>query len=535
MRKTINLFTFCLLLLAFGSCSMEDLGNYNYLPEEAVLPVSVDSLIIPQESQPLLRFGKLYCDPAFGRFDSTQQYSYRWYVIENVTGRIPKRIELHSTDKNLRIEIDSLEAGSYHLYLEVRVKSTPPHDIFAKASLHIVVSDTQFNNGWYVLKDDGEQTNIDYFERSYYSQTHPSLAQSENIIRFASIPGRAVSLAYLYRYYYMNEDNVATKGQGWVIQTDQTIVGLSNTLAKYYKATFDDNFYDAPAQVRPQGVYIVPTAGDAANGIWLMNANRLYSIYGMSLNIGKFSPKNLLNGGAVDIFPEILYSDAHAFVYEANTGTFYYAPPLEGTLIQLDVSDLNYDYIPNIELIRQKQVQPVRILSTLTSANYTATAYGLALLKHKQQDKYYLAKVESRQSGSPFAFIKDLDATADILNPEITVMAATHLANVIYYAKNGNELWIYTDSDGPVADRQKKEIVYPAGETITYIRPIQRPAAGGNLSWVCILTHTADGNYNFYVYNTLGATPELDSENPAQPVLSGTGYARMVFPHFPDR
>jgi hypothetical protein len=90
---------------------------------------------------------------------------------------------------------------------------------------------------------------------------------------------------------------------------------------------------------------------------------------------------------------------------------------------------------------------------------------------------------------------------------------------------------VYTDNDEPIASRQKQLVSYPSGENITCIQHIvTNQFSTRPVSWVCVLTNTAAGGYNFYVYDTLGASADLVF--PENTKLSGTGHARAFFPRF---
>ncbi|MDR2805206.1 MAG: hypothetical protein LBB85_06110 [Dysgonamonadaceae bacterium] len=515
-----------LFALGFLSCNMEDLGNYDYQSPEEILPVEIEDLNIPS---PIQFRETWHYEPVFKRLENEERYSFRWYVIYTKPGVASMRIDLCNT-KILHLDSNPLDAGSYDLYFEVK---DTLWDIFVKKYTRITVSNSILNEGWYILKDDGENTDIDYFVRKSYAEINPAHTRYENVIQRygfgAPLPGKALSFAFISRYA-CNENVVngegesvveTYKGPGWLVQTDQTIVSTTNTFSRYLYSDFADNFYDPPAVIEPQGLFIDPT-DYGTDVVWMLNKNMIYSIYLLGSHIGKFS--QLMTDHPLDFYPEVIWSKNHLLAYEQRSGVFCFVNYI-GSFTPLTLASST---VPNIALIANAEVAPVRMLDTYPSG-ITYTTYGLVLLKHKTlENKYYLAKVVSQGNNNPFTFIKELPAAADILRPDVKVMAATNIVNAIYYAKNENELWIYTDNDEAIETRQQLALTYPKGEKIVYIRPIIRTY--DSLSWVCVLTNTAEGGYNLYVYDTVGATADLLL--PEKVKLSGTGNAKMFFPRF---
>jgi hypothetical protein len=522
--KKKNFFGLMAVILIFSACNMADLGNYDYKSPDEVLPVEIADLTI---SGTLQTFAEWSCEPEFIRLDDEQRYTYRWYVI--TTSGVNKLTELAQT-KNLYLAHNPLAEGSYRLYYEVKDAA---NDIFVRKDVLISVSSTVLDRGWYVLKDDGTSTDMDYYVRTSYAETNPAMTQYENILANSgvgtAIQGKAVSLAF-FPAYKCNETTIEENGDekislfsgsAWVIQTEQKMVSLPKALSRFLYSDFADHFYESPTVVNPQGVFGI-TVMDPY-GMWILNDGHLYSICTIANNIGKFSPKTI-TGVKEQLFPEIVWSDRYVFTYDQTTNRFYYASVLAGNLVAVD----DTLYAPNDENIFVRDLAPVKLFHTTVSP-YSTSLHGLALLKHKTQaNTFYIAKIESSASGNPFTFIKPFPADADLLNPDVKVAAATAIANAVYYVKNDNELWIYTDSDEPIATRQRLELTYPAEETIVNIQPIQQSTR--TISWVCVTTNTADGHYRVYIYNTQGATAEL--QTPEAFLMSGNGYAKMVYPRF---
>jgi hypothetical protein len=244
------------------------------------------------------------------------------------------------------------------------------------------------------------------------------------------------------------------------------------------------------------------------------------------MNIGKFVDRSL--SASTNLYPEIIWTDEVAFVYDRTTAGYYYVDNLSGSLSNFDY---NLSTVENIDLIVNKSVEPVRMITAIP--NDFRIAHGIALLKHKTlANTYYFSKISALSNNQvPFVYIKPLPAEVDILQPDITVMTPHSELNAVYYAKNKNELWVYTDSDLPVDQRQGRIFSYPADEIIADIKTLILKDL--NLSWVYVLTNTTGGNYNLYVYNTQGANTAL--QFPEHIKLSGTGIAKAFYERFTSK
>jgi hypothetical protein len=325
----------------------------------------------------------------------------------------------------------------------------------------------------------------------------------------------------------LDENGVASnyKGNAWILQTGKDMVAVTGDLSHPLKPVFADNFYDTPEAINPQGVFIHPSNMANEGAAWLLNNNKLYSVYKMVLNVGKFADRSLSK--STNLHPEIIWTDEIVFAYDKTTGDFYYVAPYSGSLNKFNLSA---SITEHIDLIRNKEVEPVRLLSDIPTLTNFRTASGIALLKHKTlANTYYIAKINCTVNPEdPFRYIKPLPAETDLLNPEITVMASSPVVTAaVYYAKNGNELWVYTDNDLPISQRQSRILSYSAGEHIASIKAIA-PTAG--ISWVCVLTNTDNGTYNLYIYDTQGANTAL--QTPERLKISGKGNARIFSERF---
>lgn len=517
-----------LVLLTAAGCNMEDLGNYDYTPAGELLPVEIakfDGLPVPRP------MGAVHYEPTFLKMDDEGRYEYKWYVIRTQEGMASVRTDLCET-RNLDVEALPVPSGEYTLYFEVRDAA---HDIFAKQSGPFSVTDSDLLNGFYILKDVGGNTDMDYFK--YDKATDPLPSRMESYTDLIStglgqpLAGSPRSMMWYGRgYFYLGEDDegrLQTEAvpNTWMVMSDKHILALRNDFMEVYQQ--DGDFFPGPVTINPQTFCNVTST--TSRSPWMINDNNIYGIAGYMYHVGKWM--SATKAGGLDFFPQFITGEDFAFGYDNNSGTFYMVSSYDGEL--LSVHDLIWEdwATDNIELILDMEVEP---MAMLTGGGETPEwdGHGLMLMKHKTDaGKFYLSKIWSNGAWEdPFVWIRPIDAAADIVQTPAPVMVSSYVGQVVYYGK-GSELWMYRDTGAPatLAQRQTRVATLGNGETVVYIMPVmfydkRGTTPGENFNWVCVLTTTPGGGYKLYAFENDGPNPELKT-TPGL-LLEGTGNAK---------
>lgn len=497
MKNIISGIGGVLVLAGMYSC-IDDQGSSPFMSKDEMMPVKITELA----DTTVEIMSTLKITPEINGLEQGREYSYLWYASPSVTaGAAPQRDTL-SLARDLAFAV-SYESGTYNLVFEVRdVK----RNIYTQEQILMTVA-SNFNHGWYVLKDEADKTDIDF--------VLPDGTVQSNIIQalgMSPLDGKAKALAYQSgRYYHQvtNPDGTVT-----TLVNKKAIHVLSEKDMCTFNADnmglfkdFEESFYDVPETKRPQNIAIAGGGTD----VYLINAGKMHANANMYGNVGKYPYAKV---GIYELADDIVdnSNSLEAFMWDKTDRTFYSTSSRGSTLNKLaDQSD------PENPLQISPSGMPVELVRFLKRYNgFTSiTAYGV--MKHPDKAEYYLA--DMKLSGYPFVAFDTLPA--DCKMPEADVMAAHGVSSCIYFAKGGS-LNVYKNIKS--ADRET-EIKTFRGETVSFIGNIRSTNKNNKFNNLVVLTNAAAG-WKLYRFELVGETPEIIPE-PIH-VYFGKGTARQV-------
>lgn len=488
----------CIFLL--GAC-IDDKGNYTYTDEQTILPIQISGL---DDDMTVLQNSELNLSPTVTN-DDKGEYTYSWVISEARTaGALPKKYEIGNT-KNLSYKV-ILDPGEWLLNFSVHDEK---RDLFRRKEIRVNITGVPIGSGYYILKDQDGETDFDFVNidgEKYENLLLPTGQRPK---------GKALNMAHQEeRYYHIiyDEDGNATtlaNQSVFYITTDQDIRTYNAMTLKHFKS-FDDQFYTAPKTVRPGYAYNV-SGGDS----FLMNDGKIYSIYGMSSNIGKFSAAKvclnaLYNNFMPGFFSNVVVFDetAHSF-YTADTGYEALMTMKETTLENgqvLSLSNMPYS------------------IKSMNSNTFYIFGYSYVVMVNDNDGKAILLRHGTYEDD--FVSCKTIPDNSKLL--ESDVIAPSFTADFLYFAVN-DQVYAYQNSED-LEVKEKLILEYP-GETVAFMRHVCNyqlwgDADDNDANDLCVLTSTANG-WKLYVYRLIGeSTPEINPQPIA--VYEGEGNARYL-------
>ncbi|KAA6350963.1 hypothetical protein EZS27_001660 [termite gut metagenome] len=495
MKVKHLLIAYTLLGLFASSCD-KDLGNYEYNDPKITLPVAVSGI---KDTIEVKKGLNLVIDPIVTIAGDESNYAYSWHVTPTQTaGALPEKTVL-GDQKKLDLPV-ALAAGDYFLSFTV---TDTTRDIYLRKQILLNVKATDVSTGWYILKDIDNETDFDYVnnEGVLYPNVLLTLANPAN----SRLKGTAVKIAYQAgRYYHQIVDadgkvtTLANQTVLYVLSSEGIKVFNSKDLSLF--KTDGEVFY-FPKASQPQN--IIATIW---NDVFFLENNKIYSIYGMSQNIGKFGSAKQ---GTYTLHKDLAESSGNPVLgFDMNSHTFYLIDGAAAVLTPFQEKD--------------DKISTTNMNGTVLNILNGVSGTGFAVMKHLTNEEYYLASISFDGTNAyPFTAFDDIPSGSKF--PNAPVKAAPYTGNFVYFAE-GSKLSVYKNaSELTPAEREPLLKEFPAGETISYIAHLYR---NNSYNHLVVLTNSASG-WKMYCLNVIGlGNPEIDT-TPAK-LFQGTGNARYV-------
>lgn len=420
------------------------------------------------------------------------QFDFYWTVFSNNytvgTGIVPKGDTITRT-KNLNYEV-LLNPGSYTLVFNIRNKQT--------RVTQMVTSDLSISTltmtGWYLLKDDGQKTDFDFFYTGGKIENWMA-----NFNNGKSLSGKAVKSIFAGSF------KIGIKS------TDlfSVLVVLSDQDAAIYRVdngkqvmNFDNMFFTKPDVRRPQNV-LQPMAD---NFIQLINDGKIYVMSkGTFFANPPVSSYKIGPTGAVGSMNIIFDENSKSLIY-LDGGNFVTLPSVGNSLKNMDATAIwmaGYPALRGAALTLFRQSSGDGLLVKLN------TVYG--------------ALTGSTFPGTPvlIADSKAVPKTHGLMSAP--AIGGNYDSDYIYYA-NGNKVYM-TD----LASLQENlQVTLPENETVTCIQHIKfpQPVSGAvvKTDYLAIASY-ANGHYKVWL-QTLSSTGGIQAIG--QPKFEGQGKISCV-------
>lgn len=488
----------------YASC-IDDKGNYNYESRTGLEGVEISGF----NDTIAFRHKILELKPQVKNLEDESRYSYFWYAYrEPIGGGIIPQRDTIGTTKILSTEI-KLAGGAYYLYFQIKDME---RGVYVYKKIKFTVLETPIENGWYVLKDIDNETDFDYVSLNG--------EEYRDVLRNISGPngnnqlaGKGVKIHYQPQSYY--HQIIRDDGTAELMGNQMALHILSTEDMKTFNAknlnlfkNYEDEFYGLPEKRSPQALVGASYSGD----LYLINGGKLYSIYGMSQNFGKFSGAKVATTSQYDLFPSVLGGWGDCWVFDNLSHSFW----------RCASSAVNFTYLP----AEEEKVSPInmnaRMLNLMQLQDLMFTPEGYAVMQSQTDDEeYYLALCTP---GNPYIFSSFDTIPAGARMPKAEVKAAPNTGTYIYYAYD-NKLYAYKNLKG--LDLGQKEVLVkelPAEEKISFIKSVDNPDSGK--ASVAILTNRATG-WKMYLFELVGTgNPEIKPDPVKE--FEGIGNARYL-------
>lgn len=500
--KILNILMISSLILLLSSC-YKDQSNYNLTEGEIIsvseidtaynVVVSMDSLIIRPEVS--------------SNMDA--DFEYFWGLYEkNISAGAAEPFDTISKSKDLEVMI-AKDAKEWVLVFSAKNKRTG-YSVFKTSALHVT---TEFSRGWYVLKDDGVNADVDL----HTSKTSiiPS-SFSENLysqLNGRKLSGKGVNINFHHQF------RGGARDAGGSLELNRAFYFISEKDIAIVKVNdFKDlrNFATAFI-VPPRGVSLAG-AFNTRNGSVIVSNSKIHEMDVAAWSPSYFGLDALEDkGNDYEASPYILTTTvSEPYFFDNKTSRFKYFDTRNSDVI-IDGNFAN-------ETANMKALyMGVRTLRN-PSAGALRQSVGVFQDKTNPSVKKILTfNTNNAQSPiySPPSRVNSsaISATSKLYNATLyTVNYANE--ELLYFVVNGNELW----SCNLNGSAEKLQYTAPVGETITYIRHKEYIAETSfSFNYVMVGTESS-GRYKLHMFNksagNLAASPEF--------TLQGKGTVRDV-------
>ncbi len=265
----ILLFSMCMLFVA-ASC-YKDQGNYAYSELENISIENIEESYTLYYMKDRLKIKPVVSSNMQGA-DMTYSWTYNSYKDTIATGAELDTLVTWLPGKNHRITFRAM--NKHTGYTKTR-----------NLMLHV---NTPFLNAWHVLKDDGENSELDMYDYLEHTKT-------ENIITLVNgegqkVKGKGTKLVFIPDHDVFNEETNRFEGVKTIfVMTNQDVVGV-NTSQFNVVRDYENMFIEAPEEA-PAPNFI----GVSVYSHIFVNAGQVYTSSAQSVSNGQFGMKKLMN------------------------------------------------------------------------------------------------------------------------------------------------------------------------------------------------------------------------------------------------
>ena len=491
------------LLHTFVSC-YEDKGNYDYidLPQAEVKGIA--------EAYVTNLLDMLEIDPQISTTAADQEYDCMWMCYNKKDFR--KKIDTLSTDRVLRYKV-TLPLSTYQLVFAYKNKKTAVTK-YVNASLTV---QSAYSRGWYVLKESGGNTDLDFFTGDIHKTD--LLKQSLG----SSLQGQPRYLGFVPYAYLDKEANKLVKdNQSFVIMSekDMRIIRIADMKEM---ARFEDLFFENAPACKPQFWYV----GSEENGF--VNDGKLYAYSERQgqLGVSKFSFPKDGDYQLSAVFTKNATMSPLMFDLKHEQLCTSHKSPNNVVILEDDGGSL----FPN----NFKGFEPL-YFGFLYDGMWTGGKM-YAVMQNKQDKSRRIVYIDSNNLvyfedaflKNRITQIKDIDATSAFA--KATCYAQNRKFEMMYFS-TGNRLYVYNLINHVESEvtREGGQPAIPSGEQITMIKHVvfdysdwQDPSISEQVERIAVATTTGN-RYKLYLFEPQASNVK---DNPI--VYEGDGSPMQVF------
>jgi len=493
MKKLIIYISFSVLFI-FPSC-YDDLGNYDYIDAEVITVEGIDAAY-----DKISTVERITLDPTVTSTDPEAEFEYFWGIYEtSAQGYAPKLDTIAYTKA-----IDYLVTQNAKTWVLVFGAKNIHTGLTKLVNTDVNVT-TEFTRGWYVLKDNGTESDIDQFLTPDTILPGELAENVFSIVNGRKLNGKAKQFAFFSSYKsFVNNSSRASNTRTLFALTEQDASAIYIDNFNQIRSV-DELFYETPAVTAPSLVSF--NMGTFSN--YFINNGKLHYIYAMSANTGIFGAPVLRNESNDNYFlSQYAIGNYMQHLYFDEVSASFVSHPMAGTTM-LEVTD-----------------------ATGTDMSASNTNKKLLYMASPGMGKPSVALFQDL-TNPDLIILSQLNGNYNSLSiTNDTIAPSEKIYNATRVTVNQDESMIYFETNGEVWSRnlanrnEQKQFTAPAGEEITFIRHLKYSVSSdAPFSFNYVLVATTSGeHYKVYCFRkssgNLASQPDF--------VLEGNGQAGDV-------
>ncbi len=500
MRKlTYTIVSLCLLIMA-GGCIGDD-GNYVYTAPEEFNPVKISGIEQEYQRESRVDFS---IEPVVDGLKEHEKYSFTWYVFSTAQVSGSKRDTI-GREKMLSWNVP-LKTGEYQLVFVVKNETTQVETI-AKSILNV---NSGVSRGWYVLKDNGEASDLDIigFDGVVKADVYSS-------VNGRKLPGKGVQIASQSSYGYevpKEDGSMSTKNEAVMIFLTDQDADICDADKLEEVVSFQDMFVVAPETKSPQALFYGPAC------FFFVNAGKIYNAYAMTPPPHKLG---YYTTGTYHIQGNDILAGSSACLMFDN---------ISRSLI-IDKGPSNASPVIGFGKHRP-EVNPYDCNNMDCELVYMAgrtpksAKEGIGIF-NKSGD-YYIAELDKSFESyqNPIISWTPVAAGKEITKSGLFAINANAGNKYIYFVDQNGQIKSYSIHDG--VEREQIQTI-PVGEKVAFMEHLIYKGYQDeqyHINCFVVLTNSQEG-WKLYTYPFVGETGDIVDE----PLLKGQGkgYGRHVF------
>lgn len=365
---------------------------------------------------------------------------------------------------------------------------------------YIVNVTTDMATGWWILKEEEEETDFDFFASADKAKENLLLSQQGSRMK-----GKPLNLFFTHSFWHFDETSLRDVRTNAVFAASEGDIVALDYFTGRVLSKYEDLFVEQPANRIVRDMFSGPS------DVHVYVDNTVYTMYNASYSVYK------------------------QFVLK-SLGDYELSLPKHSTHITLPIlfNEKNTSFCsvsrnsPNLEYFTSGSPSPGNTgmdLLFLGGKTVSANSPGdvaFAIMKKKDADEYHLLTL----NGQPWSVSVNLIQKTERLDNSLKVLHAEYRTlnqnnNIIYFSE-GNRLFA-CNLDNKTESEQS--VAIPAGEEITYMEFLKYAPYGLNSSWFDYLAiATVQGeDYTLYLHPV-----DAGQIMPAQTTFRGKGRVKRA-------
>ena len=493
--KILNILMLSSVMLLLASC-YKDHSNYDYTQKEVITITGIDSFY-----NKLSQKDDLIIKPVVTTNMPNPEFEYFWGIYENnAPSGYLQPFDTLTKSKDLEMLVNR-DAKDWVLIFGAKNKKTG----FTQLTSSILKVATDFTRGWYVLKDDGINSDLDLHTNATSIIPNQVWENVYSQMNGKKLAGKGVNICFDSRYKSMNGAGSygATRAMYVLSDQDASVLNVNNLKAIH---DFDGLFYSAPTTKSPNAMMV------ASGGNYFINNGNMHSLNNIYSSIGLFG-NNLLwdiNNTHYEASKYYLtHNGANPYIFDNVSSTFKYVA-ITGQIMTA-VADAS-----STQMKSSNNNKKALYIGLKANSPFT----GIAIFQDKSNPAIKLLTTIT-PSTTAFRMVNDTISTASKLYNASMYTVNFVDENLIYFVVNDREVWSRNLSNG----FEQLQYTAAAGETITYLRHKKYTAETAfAYNYVMVGTQAA-GKYKLHMFTksagNLATTPAF--------TLTGNGSVKDVY------